>query len=149
MKTIVLMVSKAFPCYHPRKGELTNFKDKILSGEKIHTIRGNYDLWKKRIDQVNAGTHKLVLKSWVGRPYYTSQEIVATFDKDSGLGVQKTTLYETCCSFENTFKTSFDALLTISKNDGLEYGDFWSWFDNKKYDLSKPMAIIHLTGFRY
>lgn len=148
MKTIVLMVSKVFPAYHPRKGEPTNFKEKILSGKKIHTIRGNYELWKKRIDQVNAGTHKLVLKSWIGRPYHTSQEVVATFDKNSALGVQKLEFDEKDLCSLNINSVVLD-LLTVALNDGLYIHDFCHWLKKGKYDLSKPMAIIQLTGFRY
>lgn len=151
MKTIVLMVSKVFPWYHPRKGESTNFKEKILSGEKIHTIRGNYDLWKKRIDQVNAGTHQLVLKQWKDRPYHSSPLPFLTLDKDSGLGVQKVSLHlilNPSIDYCNGY-TLFVPKGTMSKNDGLNLVDFESWFIKGKYDLSKPMAIIHFTGFRY
>jgi hypothetical protein len=35
----------------------------------------------------------------------------------------------------------------LAKNDGLSENDFCEWF--RKYDLSKPMAIIHFTNFRY
>ena len=32
-------------------------------------------------------------------------------------------------------------------NDGLSLDDWFSWFND--YNLSKPMAIIHFTNFRY
>ena len=35
----------------------------------------------------------------------------------------------------------------LAKNDGLSLTYFTDWF--KGYDLSKPMAIIHFTKFRY
>ena len=35
----------------------------------------------------------------------------------------------------------------ISYNDGLTRWDWCDWFKN--YDLSKPMAIIQFTKFRY
>jgi len=36
---------------------------------------------------------------------------------------------------------------SIARNDGLSFDDFEEWF--KDYDLSKPMAIIHYSDFRY
>jgi len=35
----------------------------------------------------------------------------------------------------------------LAANDGLLTEDWYRWF--KKYDLSKPMAVIHFTSFRY
>ncbi len=42
----VLTFSKVFPQKHINAGEPTNFKEKILSGEKIHTIRPETNKWK-------------------------------------------------------------------------------------------------------
>lgn len=55
MKTYVLTFSRRFPGTHPRAGEATNFVEKILGHEKIHTIRSNFPLWKKRIEEVQKG----------------------------------------------------------------------------------------------
>jgi hypothetical protein len=46
-KTYILMIAKNFLATHPRKGQPTNFKEKILAKEKIHTIRHNYAHWEK------------------------------------------------------------------------------------------------------
>ena len=35
----------------------------------------------------------------------------------------------------------------LAANDGLSTNDWLDWFKN--YDLTKPMAIIHFTKFRY
>ncbi|MBQ9637447.1 MAG: hypothetical protein IJV36_06090 [Prevotella sp.] len=35
----------------------------------------------------------------------------------------------------------------LANNDGLSLEDWREWF--KGYDLSKPLAIIHFTSFRY
>lgn len=48
MKTHVITLSHSFPATHKRKGEPTNFKEAFLSRSKKHTIRGNYNLWKKK-----------------------------------------------------------------------------------------------------
>lgn len=149
-KKISLKVSKMFPCTHPRKGELTNFREKILSGEKIHTIRSNYDYWKKKIDMVNSGEAVLVLEQWVDRPYWSKVEDFMLFNSDSGIGVQKIQFPSRPHNdyfaplIDDKYYVNFGSLI---KNDGLEPVSFDDWFKN--YDLSKPMAIIHFTEFRY
>ena len=45
MKKYVITLSRNFLAYHKRAGEETHFKEKFLSGEKLHTIRANYPLW--------------------------------------------------------------------------------------------------------
>ena len=62
-KKYVITLSQVFPVTHIRKGEQTGFKDKFLAAIgkaegkwlKVHTIRANYDLWKKRFDEIEAG----------------------------------------------------------------------------------------------
>ena len=51
IKTYVITVSEFFPKTHNKSGLPTGFIDKIGSKIKKHTIRGNYELWKKRIDE--------------------------------------------------------------------------------------------------
>ena len=63
MKTYVLTISKNFPSTHSKKGTPTNFFYKIKSGDKKHTIRANYELWKKRIDEVNEGKAIISLRT--------------------------------------------------------------------------------------
>lgn len=149
MKTYVLTVSRVFPKTHARSGEPTYFREKILSAEKLHTIRANYHLWKKRIDEVNAGEAILSVRYWSGKPYNSKQLRIVEFDKDSGVGVQM--LFFDECSINKALiadsSRTFIPPSEIAKNDGLSLKDFEEWF--RKYDLSKPMAIIQFTKFRY
>lgn len=180
MKTYILTVSKDFPKTHPKAGENTNFIIKIQNelgitcrecreidafdgdccgygpgqlGNKLHTIRANYELWKKRIDDVNKGVAILSLRYWSGKPYNSKQIEFARLDNNSGCGVQKITFFDDdieCPYVYNIDEMGNHAVETINiiaKNDGLSYEDFKAWF--KSYDLSKPMAIIHFTKFRY
>ena len=166
MKTYVLTVSRVFPKTHARSGDPTNFREKILSGldrdselvatcfqkppKKLHTIRANYHLWKKRIDEVNAGEAILSVRYWSGKPYNSKQLRIVEFDKDSGVGVQKLWFLDANINYPHLALMS-DVLglrvSTIAKNDGLSLKDFLEWF--RKYDLSKPMAVIQFTSFRY
>ncbi|MFY9159658.1 hypothetical protein [Aquirufa ecclesiirivi] len=157
LKTYVLTVSRYFPSTHPRKGEDTGFIDKILTTimgapdlRKIHTIRGNYELWEKRIKEVQDGKAILSLRYWEGKPYDSKQVEFARLDKNSGIGIQKLVFldenFEMPFIFENGY-ASLNSIFTLAKNDGLSFEDFKAWF--KVYDLSQPMAIIHFTSFRY
>lgn len=157
MKTYVLMVSRVFPSKHKRKGEPTYFVEKLNQGvfpekhlgiiaPKITTIRSNYELWKKRIDEVNEGKAILSLRYWSGKPYCSKQVEFARFDKDSGIGIQELYFLQgslldpsICCNRRiNPYE--------LIKNDGLNNEDFFEWFKDRP---TYPMAIIHFTKFRY
>lgn len=58
MKTYVITLSKVFPATHPLKGEPTGFREAFRKN-KLHTIRANYPLWKKRIAEVQRGSCSL------------------------------------------------------------------------------------------
>jgi hypothetical protein len=145
MKTYVLTVSTKFPKGHIREGEPTNFVEKILSGEKIHTIRGNYPLWYNRIKEVQAGKAKISLRYWSGKPYNSKQiEFKCLYDSDF-VGVQGVAICTTVISA--VIDNKYLKLTTeICENDGLNYDDFESWF---KKDVAGYFGIIHFTGFRY
>lgn len=176
-----MTVSRVFPKTHARAGEPTYFREKILNSinllfgpkhiitninPKLHTIRANYPLWKKRIDEVNAGEAILSVRYWSGKPYNSKQLRIVEFDKDSGVGVQelkltdhgnfiygrvngpneKPHIHSDCVDFEN-MRHDLNLISKLAQNEGLSYEDLKEWF--RKYDLSKPMAIIHFTKFRY
>lgn len=179
MKTYVLTVSRVFPTTHKRKGEPTFFVEKIFKGlnqimpccwcghgctcskhciidsmnlnEKLHTIRANYELWAKRIKDVQEGKAILSIRYWSGKPYNSKQVEICQLDKDSGIGIQKLiTLYDSFVLIgkkENEYDSFSIKKDLLAKNDGLSLEDFKEWF--RKYDLSNPMAIIHFTSFRY
>lgn len=158
MKTYVLIVSRTFPKYHKRAGENTNFIDGIscalfcpgdcndcnFNDRKIHTIRSNYEYWSKIIKEVQEGKAILSLRYWSGKPYNSKQVEFCKLDKDSGIGIQKieSFIWQYAICENKTIEIE-----DISKKDGLSFEDFKEWF--KGYDLSKPMAIIHFTNFRY
>ena len=164
VKTYKMSISRVFPAIHPRAGEKTNFAEKIgvsvhetpIYGNfyKLHTIRSNYPLWKKRIDEVNAGKAVLVLFEWEEKPYRSNHRDLFRFDKNSGISVQKIE-FGTNLEDNNFFVikrgseilSMYYNINRLANNDGLSLEDFNNWFKN--YDLSEPMAIIHFTKFRY
>ena len=170
IKTYRLSISRTFPSTHPCAGRETCFreaitaalnghKDKVFSDDgrqigcfpKLHTIRDNYSLWKKRIDEVNAGNAVLVLYEWEGKPYRSKTQELLRFNKDSGIGVQRLTFLhdrDGCYNFKFGYADHRDVdYYTLAKNDGLTETDWLDWMID--YDFSQPLAIIHFTKFRY
>ena len=178
LKQYRLGISRTFPKTHSRAGEETRFELKLKmardgvkmfpidpeDGEniyaKLHTIRKNYPLWKHRVDEVNAGRAELVLYEWEGLPRKSKQRELFRFNKDSGIGTQMImfTTYgpahippvivrDDDYDVAPSCHTAFPELDVLARNDGLSFDDFRDWL--KHYDLSKPLAIIHFTPFRY
>jgi len=143
------MIDNNFPSTHKRKGEQTHFYLKIAEFEKLHTIRGNYKLWKKRFNKIEKGLANLSVREWMGKPYFSKQRELFLLTNDDGIGIEKITFSSTGImpvQYINE-KLFLKPLNILAKNDGLKLNDFEEWFKN--YDLSKPMAIIHFTDFRY
>lgn len=156
MKTYVITLSRYFLANHKRAEEETHFKEKFLLGQgltdydtpsmaKIHTIRANYPLWEKRIKEVQEGRAVLSIRQWTGKPYRSKQVEIATLTAGSGVGIQLMELTNDLS--ECIVGDHRHSYVSVAKNDGLHPAD---WLDGFScYDLSKPMAIIHFTKFRY
>lgn len=145
MKTYAITLSRYFLAAHSKAGMPTDFKEKFLNGEKIHTIRANYPLWENRIKEVQAGNAVLSVRQWSGKPYRSKQVEIARLTSANGVGIQKLELtndLSECIVGDHRY-----SYVSVAKNDGLHPADWLDWFSC--YDLSKPLAIIHFTKFRY
>lgn len=142
MKTYVIMLSKVFPKGHLREGEPTWFKEKLLSGEKIHTIRTNFPLWNKRIREVENGEACLSVRQWEGKPYRSKQIEIARFTKEDGVGIETLWLQPI-----GIIDWTLQAYQGLYSHDGLSRGDWLSWF--RDAPTGKALPIIHFTPFRY
>ena len=163
MKTYVITFSREFPSTHKRSGEETGFVEKIMSGNKIHTIRKNYDFWEKRFRKINKGEACLSLRYWSGKPYRSKQVEFLRLTKEDGIGIQKVMLVDhdnhfyikierpgqkalhSDCIECDDIEMDIRLVKKLSENDGLDIGDFQDWFKG----IRKTVAIIHLTKFRY
>lgn len=145
MKTYVITLSEKFPTTHTRKGQETDFRRLFLNGNKIHTIRANFPLWDKRIAQIQKGEAVLSVRQWTGKPYQSKQVEIARLTAEDGVGIQELKL--TDLSRPTTINGQRIELPLLAQNDGLSFNDWFNWFIG--YDLSKPLAIIHFTKFRY
>lgn len=145
MKTYVLTLSKVFPRTHIHEGEPTEFREKFIKKEKIHTIWANYTRWKRRIKEVQEGNAVLSVRQWEGKSHYSKQVEIARLTADDGVGIQKLELTNDLaeCIIEGRRYN----YVSIAKNDGLYPDDWLNWFSC--HNLFKPIAIIHFTKFRY
>ena len=155
MKAIIT-ISKTFFPGHPRAGEATEFREKVLSGTKIHTCRQNYPYWWRQIERIQATDGILCVKQWIDRPYHQpGQEPIVNIPADV-VGVQRLQLWRTKTS------TSYDwialvhgspvFLEVLAANDGLTVEDFKAWFApafKKAHAEYLEFAIIHFTRLRY
>jgi len=144
MITYVLTVSQKFPTTHKKSGKSTGFPLAIKHYDKIHTIRGNYDLWAKRFEKINAGMAILSVRIWEGKPYASKQLEIFKYNYTHKIGIEK---LEDPTNFVfapiEGKQINWDL---VAKNDGLSFEDFCEWF---KVRSNSPMAIIHFTDFRY
>tara|TARA_R110000868_G_scaffold16350_13_gene73587 strand:+ start:722 stop:1255 length:534 start_codon:yes stop_codon:yes gene_type:complete len=144
IKTYVLTVAKVFPKTHKRAGEPTNFPSSIHHGTKKHTIRSNYDLWKKRFEKIDAGEAVLSIRVWEGKPYNSKQREIFRLNKSQGIGIEKLE------NPDNLLTAAIEGKLIdwkdVATNDGLNFWDFCHWFKTRQ---KEPMAVIHFTDFRY
>lgn len=152
------MVATRFLSAHPRKGEPTGFEEAIINGTKIHTLRGNYEYWRKRVENVQKGLAYFSLRKWEGKPRQSAQIEIKQFHAEDGVGIipvekrnggQIWHYQDPNDLFSNPFplKPLGNKNLDLAKNDGLAIEDFMAWFE--KAEKYKPMALIYFTTFRY
>lgn len=125
----VITFSKAFPAYHPRKGEPTLFRDKVLlslnefqTGDdlspKYHTIRSGHR-WK--VDEWFSP------REWSEKPYRSKQDIITDdilIKRIYNFRIKDFRFWLNGYSIGSTSPT----MKEIAKNDGLELNDLIEWF---------------------
>lgn len=136
------MLSRVFPKGHIRQGENTEFKEKVLSGDKIHTIRTNYELWSQRIKEVQNGEACISLRQWQDKPYRSKQIEIARLTKEDGVGIE-TILLPPMGQLHHVL----DSYPELDSHDGLDRIDWLSWFEQAP--RNQPLPIIHFTPYRY
>ena len=154
--TYYLTLSQVFPASHPKAGEETGFKPKLFAAlnnmpcyvKKLHTIRANYELWSKRFKKIERGEAILSIREWVGKPYGkgSTQREIARLSYEDGIGIERLKFVKSD-NFMPYVNYKPVGVGNLANNDGLSINDWEEWF--KGYDLSKPLAIIHFTNFRY
>ena len=105
---------------------------------KIHTIRQNYEYWKRFAGREAA------LFTWEGRPYRSKQNV---FCVKRIVSVQEFELHEYGSKYAWTADNRPIIGLILSDNEGFySFNDFVDWFAG--YEPGK-LAIVHFTDYRY
>lgn len=154
-KKINIVIAKAYPTIHKRHGEPTNFASKLINGQKLHTIRTNYDLWAVNAEKMRSGNYVLSVRQWSGVPRRSKQREVCNTDET--IGVEHITMQYSVES-DRLAVTIEDRRLNDSEieqlaiNDGTTVDDFKDWFFAKqrhKEDAVFNGVIVHFTPLRY
>lgn len=154
MKKCIAILARQFPTTHSRRGEATGFKNRLFSGKKIHTIRGNYPLWKKYAEKINRGDFILSVREWSGKPYRSPQLVIMECNR---IYVQPIEIFYHADDMMITAKIdgrkfSFRECYEIAKNDGFSStDDFIEWIFGKFPNKHKTFfgCIVHFTNFKY
>ena len=154
----VLTFSRAYPAYHPKKGNETFFVEKIVRG--LHRL-GNepwdiedaifseemYYIVEPKWHTIRAGNRwkagdKFSPRVWSGKPYASKQIIIAPdieikSVQDIKIEVDKDyvcILIDNWPFFEENknMVTQIEAFETLAKNDGLTLDDLKAWFKYPK-----------------
>jgi hypothetical protein len=125
----VLTVSNYFPNYPRNRGENTGIEDKIKNGIKIHELRSDYFMWKKRIDDVNARRAILSIRRWSGKPYQNRQIEIMQLEK---AGIQMLTNSKNRDGSTSYWRVTVDNnqfvdFITLSKNEGKPAEEWRNW----------------------
>lgn len=152
------MLSSKFPAKHIKAGQPTDFERAYYAAQgykfscvfqKVHTIRANYEFWSKRFKDIEAGKAFLSVRQWEGKPYRSMQREIDVLSNLNGIGLQKLEI-----NFDSYGQRiavidgiTLPSLRVLANNDGLSLLDWNCWFS--EYDITKPLAIIHFTKFRY
>lgn len=153
-KKITMIISRVFPETHSKRGEPTDFANKIASGEKKHTIRSNYDMWNVNAQKMEGGNYYLSLRQWSGFP--RKSRLVEIAKRYNPIGVQAIELHyhhsnDTVTATIDGCECRDISSLELAKNEGLSERDFKEWFfgENPHEDKIFKGCIVHFTNLEY
>lgn len=144
------MLSKMFPRKHISFGKETKFRTKLENKKKIHTIRGNYELWKHNIEKIQNSNFFLSVRQWADKPYRSKQVEIMEF---KNVGYERISMQydpETRKLKAVINGKQYENVKELAKNDGLEWNEFIDWFFGQGTGRTLFQGvIIHFTDFRY
>lgn len=139
----VITFSRFFPEKHPRKGEATNFVEKIWESIYLDNVGSyEYEVVKSKFDIIAHGKYepkhhtiragnrwkvgqKFSPRVWSGKPYASKQ---IQFAPD--IEIKKIWTFETKGELFFVDRKQFDVTSSdLPMNDGLSTDDFLNWFD--------------------
>ncbi len=157
MHTYEIMLSKKFLSWHPRKGQPTNFAETFRNA-KIHTMRGEYDAWNARFEQIYAGEACISVKIWEGESFRSKKIEIARLTREDGISLQRLDFIKNTTPGGFSSWNCTEVLIDghrwptdlVAHNDGLSKQDWLDWFfRDPNFDPNDPVALINFTSKRY
>lgn len=148
MQPIFITINKSDLFIQP---DATDFKAKVLNGQKRHTCRCNYEYWKKKITALQEKSGTLCLRQWADKPYRSPQESILEVPANMCI-VQPLILRRNGLNFTAEVEGHPVKLEDLARNDGLTPSEFAAWFIpvfDKAQETALTFAIIQFTTFRY
>lgn len=153
----MITCAKHFPAdFNPKRldgvsfpGDKTGFEIAIPEGFKIHTIRTNFDYWKPKVEQVQAGQAFISLRHWTDKPYNSKQTLILPLGQQDNVGISRLRYGPDTCLVQTDSAGPWIKVPTelVALNDGLLVRDFRHWF--RKVNPKDILALIHFNQFRY
>ena len=139
-----LIIQNTFPDRNSRKGEPTEFRSKIMGGQKTYEVKGQWHKWESKINDVVNRKAVLALKEWAGRPYHSDLILIKELTFMDGVGIEK--LDAGFRGWNVNDKESELPTDRLARGNGMTSDEFNEWF---KEALKTNMCIIHFSEFRY
>lgn len=129
-------------------GGATNFEQKILSGEKIHTIRRDEkNRWLPgRLIHHVIGNRTKERRQFAEGVCKSIQKVRICFYPDKRIS---SILFEISTGSFYKPENQKDIIKAIAINDGLSFEDFEKWFFRSSDNGIFVGKIIHFTDFKY
>lgn len=143
--TVVVILSKDTFENGKKANKPSDFAEKVKTGRKLHTIRGNFEYWDKKIAKMKETGGVLSVRQWSAAPYRSPQEVIIEVPADK-VGVQKLELTQEGLNISHTTESGesiasavvYDyyaqvdglpvTLFELAQNDGLTEKEFVAWF---------------------
>lgn len=145
------MFSRLFPTTHSRRGEHTHFIENVMTGDKIHTIRRQYDRWRVIADKTAARPYTIALCQWAATPRRSRYHQVAAINAVIGVQHVQMLYFANTDNIIVTVDGTDVPVDEIARNDGMSVTDFKEWFFGRNRTENDEFngCIIHFTDFRY
>lgn len=141
MRTNRLQFLTEFPYYHQLYGSPTCFKESILTGKKLHTVRGNKSICQEIKEEINRGNNTVQLWQHDNMPDGSGVDTFKTI----------TNCHYTSLNKKNGVWYVGDYMLPVKEqqlaiNEGLTLSNFQGLWPLDDYD---NLTLFYLSEFDY
>ena len=129
-----------------RAGVVTRFKEHVLDGTKHHAVLPNFDIWNRRMKEIEAGEAALEIAEYARSPISSVPFLRLTIEDGIGLQLIKFRSDGMVYEIDGMHSAGFNDL--VPDNEGLPALYFRNWILHSE-KLYEPFEIVHFGKFRY